>query len=61
MIRGGGGDGGCSLDLALFCIRKHFEGSSDKHTCLLIERELLKCAEFFFVTVERCKTCFFSC
>ena len=43
-----GGDGGCSLDLALFCIRKHFEGSSDKHTCLLIERELLECAEFFF-------------
>ena len=44
---GGGEDGGCSLDLTLFCIRKPFEGLSDKHTCLLIERGLLKCAGFF--------------
>ena len=59
---GGGEDGGCSLDLTLFCIRKPVEGLSDKHNCLLIERGLLKCAGFFFfvVTVERCKTCFFS-
>ena len=51
MIRGGGGegeDGGCSLDLTLFCIRKPVEGLSDKHNCLLIERGLLKCAGFFF-------------
>ena len=44
----GGGDGGCSLDLTLFCIRKPVEGLSDKHNCLLIERGLLKCAGFFF-------------
>ena len=50
MIRGGGGgeDAGCSLDLTLFCIRKPFEGLRDEHTCLLIERGLLKCAGFFF-------------
>ena len=48
--RGGGGEeAGCSLDLTLFCIRKPFEGLSDEHTCLLIERGLLKCAGFFLL------------
>ena len=47
--KGGGEDGGCSLDLTLFCIRKPFEGLSDKHNSLLIERGLLKCVGFFFL------------